>query len=295
MNIDTSKIITLSHSQPTVAAVTCNPKSTDDDTIRSRTVPPQFDRTSSQPGGRPLIATMQPAFITPLPLRATHRTDVGTGATRAFRHVVAPRRRRVHTPEARLSDAPPEESALLDSIKALQSSAKGRGIHTYAASDPRQFEKAVQDVAQLEINAAGFGAPARLRALLPAVWQLVLTDSDAVRKNAGSVTGLGSLPGARCTRVDVVLAKDGRAKTVEKIEVFGGLMNGENALVGKWTLTGKAKSILEVTYASAVLMGKSTVRADSKAVLKITYCSRDVRIGRSESGDFYVFVRDDMK
>lgn len=138
----------------------------------------------------------------------------------------------------------------------------------------------------------GFGVSAgRLKTLLPGKWTLVLTDSVAVEKNAGSITGLGSLPGARCKRVDVVLDSDGKARTVEAIKVFGGLMDGENALIGKWRLSGKSGRTLEVTYASALLMGKATVRADSKAVLETTYCSNRLRIGRSKGGEFYLFLR----
>lgn len=120
-----------------------------------------------------------------------------------------------------------------------------------------------------------------------------MTDSDAVEKNGGSITGLGNLPGARCTWVEVVLEADGKARTVEGIEVFGGVMQGKNELVGRWQVGGKGGRVLEVTYASAILMGKTKVRADSKAVLETTYCGDRLRVGRSGHGDVYVFVRKD--
>ena len=116
-----------------------------------------------------------------------------------------------------------------------------------------------------------------------------MTDSEAVVKNAGSITGLGNLPFAQCLCVNVVLEKDGRAKTVEKVKVMGGVSEGENVLTGKWTVD---RDVLNVTYANAVLMGRMTLRADSKAVLKTTYCSDSIRVGRSQSGDVYAFIKE---
>ncbi|CAN8067218.1 unnamed protein product [Agarophyton chilense] len=160
------------------------------------------------------------------------------------------------------------------------------------AYDPDLFHDAEQLVSELEKTVGGFSVNNyKLKSLLPGKWRLILTNSKAVEKNAGSITGLGSLPGARCISVAVILNKDGSARTVEEIKVFGGLMNGENSLEGKWRITGKG--MLEVTYARAVLLGRTKLRADSKAVLRTSYCSRKIRLGRSASDEFYVFVRDD--
>lgn len=92
-------------------------------------------------------------------------------------------------------------------------------------------------------------------------------------------------------KVEVELSPNGKARTVETMKVFGGLLDGQNALIGNWRIVGKAGRTLEVTYASALLMGKATVRADSKAVLQTTYCSDRIRVGRSKGGEFYLFLR----
>lgn len=186
------------------------------------------------------------------------------------------------------------EEIFLDSLRELEQSAGDVSLHRYRKLQPDKFEKAAAAVRALEQSNGGFGASkGKLQTLLPGNWKLLLTDSVAVEKNAGSITGLGSLPGAKCKSVVVELNRDGKARTVEGIEVFLGLMKGENALIGKWRLAGKTGRTLEVTYASALLMGKTTVRADSKAVLETTYCSERLRVGKSEGGDFYVFVREE--
>lgn len=182
------------------------------------------------------------------------------------------------------------ESEVLTSLKPLQDSVGQSNVHKYKRSKPESFEAAKSVVSQLERSAGGFGA-SRLRKILVGTWRLIMTDSVAVEKNGGSITGLGSLPGARCTWVEVVLGSDGKAKTVEGIEVFGGMMSGENQLVGRWELGGKGGRTLEVTYAKAILMGRSTIRADSKAVLETTYCGEKIRVARNSTGEVYVFER----
>lgn len=195
---------------------------------------------------------------------------------------------------ARANSSVEMEKQLLDSISALEDSQK-KGevqIHLLRRRNPHLFEVAAHQVSNLERTVGGFGSNNnKLTGLLQGKWKLVLTDSLAVEKNAGSITGLGSLPGAQCLGVSVVLSKDGSARTVETIKVFGGLINGDNTLQGTWRVTGKG--MLEVTYASAVLLGKKKIRADSKAVLRTTYCSQKMRLGRSGSGEFYVFVKDE--
>lgn len=193
---------------------------------------------------------------------------------------------------ARTQAATELEDELMECLRTLQESAGDAGVHRYRTLEPDRFVAAAAAVRALEQSTGGFGGGGgKLRALLPGTWELVLTDSAAVEKNEGSITGLGSLPGAKCKRVKVELRQDGKARTVEGIEVFAGLMKGENALVGKWRVAGKGGRTLEVTYANALLMGKVTVRADSKAVLETTYCSERLRIGRSKGAEFYLFVR----
>lgn len=184
------------------------------------------------------------------------------------------------------------EENVLESLRSLQQSVGDVGLHRYKRLQPEKFAVTETAVRTLEQSTGGFGGGgSKLRTLLPGNWELVLTDSVAVEKNAGSITGLGSLPGAKCKKVTVELDRDGAARTVEGIEVFAGLMKGENALIGKWKVTGKGGRMLEVTYARALLMGKAKVRADSKAVLETTYCSERMRVGRSKGGDFYFFLR----
>lgn len=153
------------------------------------------------------------------------------------------------------------------------------------------FRRAVDAAEALEGSRSGFSSATKLFATLPGRWTLLYTDSAAIVKNAGSITGLGSLPGAKCTRVQVVLEPNGRARTEESVSVFG-FLNGENTLVGKWKLAGKRGNTLEVTYASAILMGRTTLRADSKAVLDTTYCGDRIRVNRNKSGDIFVFQRE---
>lgn len=193
-------------------------------------------------------------------------------------------------PRASTRDKVGLEKSALSSIATLQEKLGADQVHKYRTVLPDLFSEAKAAVCNLERSSSGFGST-RIGKQLVGTWRLVLTDSIAVEKNAGSITGLGSLPGARCKWVDVVLKSDGGAQTVEGIEVLRGLIKGENTLVGKWKLGGKGGRMLEVTYANAILMGKTTVRADSKAVLETTYCSERMRVGRSGRGDVYVFVR----
>lgn len=191
---------------------------------------------------------------------------------------------------ARVNSAEEAEEILLEAISAVRTASKTDppALHMFRRKAGEEFAKASQLVTRLERVGGGFGDK-RIVGMLPGRWELILTNSRAVEKNGGSITGLGSLPGASCLGVVVDLEKGGKAKTTEKIKVFAGLMEGENCLEGKWSFV--KGGILEVTYAQAVLMGKSKVRADSKAVLRTTYCSRQIRVGRSESGEFYVFER----
>ncbi|KAI0565320.1 hypothetical protein FGB62_19g258 [Gracilaria domingensis] len=194
---------------------------------------------------------------------------------------------------SRVGDAVGIENNLLETISTLRGSSEREEplLNLLRTRKPDIFHDAEQLVSDLEKTSGGFRVNNnKLKGLLPGKWRLVLTNSKAVEKNAGSITGLGSLPGAKCTRVDVILNKDGTARTVEGIEVFGGLIKGENSLEGKWRITGNG--VLEVTYARAVLLGKTKIRADSKAVLRTSYCSANVRLARSASGEFYVFVQD---
>lgn len=238
---------------------------------------------------QPLHVSLRPPtsnFLTPFPSR---NRNCGTTLLRRRRaHAIRPIVAKVKGP----TDV---EDALLESINTLCKAQNTDEplLHLFRKKSPADYEKAVLQVSELEKSVGGFSgiAGGKLKRFLPGNWELVLTNSQAVEKNAGSITGLGSLPGAKCLQVRVILQKDGKAKTVEKIKVFGGLMQGENSLEGKWRLSGKG-DVLEVTYAQAVLMGKNKIRADSKAVLTTTYCSQRMRVGRSSSGEFYLFVRE---
>lgn len=185
------------------------------------------------------------------------------------------------------------ESGVLNAAVALGKACEYR-VEKYQKEEAL-FAEAERAAEELEKTSKGFGASAsagaRLRQRLVGRWLLLYTDSQAVVKNGGSITGLGSLPGARCKRVEVHLEGNGKARTIESVTAFG-LVDGENALIGKWTLGGKAGCTLEVTYAEALLLGKATLRANSKAVLETTYVGDSIRVGRaSGSGDFFVFQR----
>lgn len=179
------------------------------------------------------------------------------------------------------------EQGVLNAAGALREVCKYR-VEQYP-SQTELFSKACAAAEALEKTTRGFGGSG-LKAGLPGRWVLLYTNSSAVIKNGGSITGLGSLPGAKCTRVEVILESSGKARTVETVTAFG-LVDGENSLLGRWTLAGKRNTTLEVTYAEAQLLGKAKFRADSKAVLETTYVGDRVRVGRAPSGDLFVFER----
>lgn len=243
-----------------------------------------------------MLPSMYPeaAWVTPSPVPVTQSDTRGAVCTRKLLLLKSNTRRRVDclAKAARRREADIDASVLeeqvLKATNDLRQECKWRVEKYVAAKD--LFQRAVGAAVALEGSRAGFSSSSRLQSLIPGKWTLLFTDSNAVIKNAGSITGLGSLPGAKCTRVDVILERGGRARTVESVTVFG-LLNGENTLIGKWKLAGKGENTLEVTYASAILMGRTTLRADSKAVLNTTYCGNRVRIGRSASGDLFVFER----
>lgn len=191
-------------------------------------------------------------------------------------------------PRCRATDTTPEEQTLLTAIDAYRLESTSAALHVLPKS-AASHAGLRGSVGELE-RTAGFGASRETQKLLPGVWRLMVTDADAVARNAGSITGLSKLPGTKCVTVDVMLDANGNARTVESVRVLG-LTTAENTLVGKWRVVGPGGDLLEVTYAEVRLYGKMALRADSKAVIKTTYCSHAVRIGRSRSGDFYVFVR----
>lgn len=198
-------------------------------------------------------------------------------------------------PVCRASDAETAERALRSRIEAHASSLGGPSSASAAPHVVERDTSAHAEISECVLaveQKAGFGGPPRnMRRILPGAWRLVATDSAAVARNAGSLTGLSKLPGTRCTRVDVVLQQDGTARTVESVTALA-VWRTSNSLIGKWSLSGNPPNVLEVTYAHAQLLGNLKLRADSKAVLRTTYCSQSLRIGRSRSGDFYVFLRD---
>lgn len=183
------------------------------------------------------------------------------------------------------------EEALVSAIKTHESkitSSTGGPPHVVSRTGAT-YEDIAARVGTLE-QTAGFGPSRNLRRVLSGTWRLVATDSTAVARNAGSLTGVSKLPGTRCTQVQVILQPEGAAQTVESITT-GVFLRTVNSLIGKWSLTGNPPIFLEVTYAQVRLFNRINLRADSKAVLRTTYCSQTVRIGRSRSGDFYVFIR----
>lgn len=139
-------------------------------------------------------------------------------------------------------------------------------------------------------NTTGFSISKQLRRNIPGNWRLIITDANAVIRNAGSITGLSNLPLCSCETVDVCLERNGQARTIESLKLFGAT-SSSNSLVGKWQVVGPRDDILEVTYADANLFGKFSLRANSKAVLRTTYCSQGLRVGRSRSGNFYIFAK----
>ena len=244
----------------------------------------------------------QLAFQTSFPVASLSSNSTFVTPLHSPRSISTYRRKRSslqstnHAVTARVRDSTALETAFLSALDELKTAVRSNPpeLHRYRQEAPSQFEQVITCIEDLEKSVSGFGASVgyKFKSFIPGTWELVVTNSKAVEKNAGSITGLGSLPGAKCIQVKVQLEKDGKARTVEKVKVFGGLVTGNNALEGKWRLTGKQASTLEVTYAQAVLMDKAKLRADSKAVLNTTYCSAQIRIGRSpSSNDFYVFIR----
>lgn len=180
---------------------------------------------------------------------------------------------------------------MFDVVRGLQASCSGR-LDMYSAQDPGLTAKLLEEIQHLEkaVSArpgAGFGANS-IRSSVAGRWRLVFTDSRVVIKNKGGITGL-PVPGAHCTQVQVSLEPSGRAQTAEFLKL--GFLTPVNYLLGSWSLSGKSGRILEVTYAEAVVCGGPKLRADSKAVLETTFVGSHIRVGRSKSGDVYLFQR----
>lgn len=167
----------------------------------------------------------------------------------------------------------------------------GPFLHKFASQEPTLFERALAEVPSVEgLMVTGFQEPTkRLRSLIVGEWGLVLTNSNAIMRNKGSVTGL-PVPAARCVGVEVALENDGSARTIDKLQFAGGALKFTNMLIGKWSLGGKNGRALEVTYEQALLLGGPKFYARSKAVLVTTFVGSSIRIGRS-SNDIFVFKR----
>lgn len=207
--------------------------------------------------------------------------------TRCLRHAVV-----AAAADAKAAGVKKLEGALLDAVARLKEASSSGGIETYVKRQ-EEFAEALQCVEALEKTRSGFGTSAgsggKLKALIVGRWNLVLTNSQAILKNSGSIMGL---PGATCKGITVVLEESGKAETIEDISTMFNLVSGENKLMGKWRLAGKSGRSLEVTYANALLMGISKIRADSKAVLECSYCSDALRVGRSSANEVFVFTKD---
>lgn len=186
---------------------------------------------------------------------------------------------------------PVDESCLLDQVGRLQAACDGR-LDLFSARKPEATAILLEDIDAIERWArthpgAGFGSKS-IESMIAGRWVLLFTDNAAIIKNKGGITGF-PVPGTHCTRVEVSLDSSGRAQTVERLKL--GFLAPTNDLIGKWSLSGKSGRILQVTYAEAVICGGPTLRADSKAVLETTYLSQDLRVGRSKSGDVFLFRR----
>lgn len=178
------------------------------------------------------------------------------------------------------------QSHLQDTETSLISIITGLKTHI-TPTNSENHKEICECVTKLE-NQNGFSRAPPLE-LISGKWQLSATDSKAVYKNKGSVTGF---PGVSCNRVVVDLQKTGRrARTIEDVSAFWGLWGFRNVLEGGWSVDDRGS--LSVTYAKLKVFGEDglEIRSDSKAVLKTSYCSDLIRIGRSGMGEFYVFMK----
>lgn len=185
---------------------------------------------------------------------------------------------------------PQEEKDLLSAIDVYAVEPTSAKPSHILRTEHVHYKTLCDKVSALE-RSAGFSLPKQAQKHMTGTWRLALTDSAAVDRNNGSITGLSKLPGATCSSVAVTLDQNGSARTVETVRWLA-VTTARNCLTGKWRFNGRGNDLLEVTYAEAVLFGRFSFRADSKAVVRTTYCSRGVRVGRSRSGEFYVFVRE---
>jgi hypothetical protein len=182
----------------------------------------------------------------------------------------------------------PNEASVLYLCAELAKECNG-SIDQFERSKPQLFASALDAVRTLEeCTLAGFQA-STLRKQMIGRWELILTDSPAIVKNRGSITGM-PLPGTQCVGIEVVLDQWGNAETIDNLVVFGGIFNMRNVLRGTWVLTGKGGRTLEHTYAELVIAGQK-LRSDSKAVLITSHVGPTVRVGRSASGNVFVFRR----
>lgn len=223
-----------------------------------------------------IMAPNTPSFVFSAPLRTKRHVPRYCQHPQRRPHVSTPPQRATPIATAQPLESKPaseSESELLSALNSLPSHVTEDGM---IADQVRALE-----------NAGGFSRIPP-RKLYVAAWRLAATDATAVRRNGGGVTGI---PGFRCARLSVELARTGRARTVEHMSAIWGLLNAVNVLEGSWKVDDRG--VLNVTYASLVLLGGLfNLRADSKAVLQTTYCSPALRIGRSGKGEFYVFVNE---
>lgn len=190
-------------------------------------------------------------------------------------------------PRASAKTSPVTEDALLEACNTLNAAHAGR-LDRYASSTAL-FAAAVASLTALEATSSGRGTGFRRASLASALvgtWVLVLTDAAAVIRNRGGLTGL-PVPG-HCAEVRVVLGPRGKAVTEECLRV--GFVTLRNRLEGTWAVDGKKGTMLEVTYEDAVLAGVR-LKAESKALLETTFVGEKVRVGRSGSGEFYLFKK----
>jgi hypothetical protein len=182
----------------------------------------------------------------------------------------------------------PDEACVLSVCEQLSKQCGGR-VDRFEAAEPILFASALNAVRALEECATSGFQSDGTRKLLVGRWALVLTDSPAIVSNRGSITGL-PVPGMHCIGIEVVLDQSGDAETIDKMSALGGMFAPQNVLRGKWSLSGKSGRTLEHTYEELRMLGQ-TLRSDSKATLLTTYVGSSVRVGRSASGNVFVFRR----
>ncbi|KAA8498579.1 hypothetical protein FVE85_6164 [Porphyridium purpureum] len=125
---------------------------------------------------------------------------------------------------------------------------------------------------------------------LVGVWDLLVCQSDALKKNKG-LTGLGKLlPFSVLESVTQTLNGDGSAESAETVAYSAGFAKVTNKLIG--TFSVRDGNTLEQTYEKALIRGVHEMRSDSKAVLRVSFLNGRIRICRAGTrDDLYIFLK----